>query len=146
MLVSTTTTTKQTKHILYICYYTQHISLKTSIYVCLDETTYIFEVKKIAKRSNYRLWQEQRVKMTAINHMITITKEQEEFLLDHPDLKLSKIAQKGIEELIQNYNISTTEIKDMQKKITNWQNIANKQRDFIERKGLMDDMLKEDGF
>jgi|WetSurMetagenome_2_1015567.scaffolds.fasta_scaffold430687_1 hypothetical protein len=82
--------------------------------------------------------------MAAINHMITIPKEQEEFLNDNPDISLSKITQNSISECMEMRKISAATLKEAQRKVETWMVIADKLRVFIEKKGLFDEYLKED--
>jgi len=81
--------------------------------------------------------------MAAINHMITIPKEQEDFLNDNPDISLSKITQNSIAEHIEMRKISAETLRETQRKLEAWKVIADKLRSFIEKKGLFDEYLKE---
>jgi hypothetical protein len=81
--------------------------------------------------------------MVAIPHTITITKEQEEFLNDNSDISLSAITQSAISERMEMMKISIASLKEAQRKIENWMKIVDKMREFITKKGLFDEYLKE---
>jgi hypothetical protein len=78
----------------------------------------------------------------ANTHLVTcsITKEQSNAV---EELKLSPSAllQGAIEEKIENYKISKEQIKEYERKIEVLRSTLDKQRDFIEARGLMNDFL-----
>jgi hypothetical protein len=76
-------------------------------------------------------------------HSVSIPKEQEEWLNDNPDISLSKITQAGIAEMMERYKISAETLKEANRKIESWKKIAEEARIFIEKKGLVDEWLKE---
>ena len=81
--------------------------------------------------------------MGANLHSITIPIDQEIFLKDNPELSLSKITQSAIAEIQDNFKISAERFRELQRRLENWIQIAEKQRNFIDKKGLLDLFLKE---
>jgi len=81
--------------------------------------------------------------MAAVNHMITIPAEQEQFLVDNPEISLSKIVQRGLAEMQENMKISAATLKEANRKRQVWQDLAQKRGEFIEKKGLSDDYNAE---
>jgi hypothetical protein len=83
--------------------------------------------------------------MSANMHTITIPNNQEDFLEENPDLSLSKIAQAALDEIMVNRRISNEIVRELNRKLENWQTLCNKQRAFMTRKGVLDEYLEEDG-
>ena len=67
--------------------------------------------------------------MAAVNHMITIPAEQEQFLVDNPEISLSKIVQRGLAEMQENMKISAATLQEALRKVEAWKTIADKQRE-----------------
>lgn len=58
-------------------------------------------------------------------------------------IKLSHIVQEKLNEMMENDKASAEMVKNMQHKISFLQETINKQRNFIEAKGLMDDFCED---
>jgi len=71
---------------------------------------------------------------------ISIPLEQSDFCTAK-GIKLSKITQKAIEDLMSLDGVNEKTLADMQNRIASLQATIGKQRDFIEAKGLMDSFL-----
>ncbi len=67
---------------------------------------------------------------------VSISQKQFEYITEM-NIKPSKILQAGIEEMMANSEINSTFVKEQQRKLEFLQNTLDKQRDFIQNKGLM---------
>jgi hypothetical protein len=78
----------------------------------------------------------------ANTHLVTcsITKEQSG-AIEELNLSPSALLQNAIDEKIENYKVSKEQIKQYERKIVSLHETLDKQRDFIEAKGLMQEFL-----
>lgn len=71
---------------------------------------------------------------------VTITEEQGEFIKEH-DISPSYILQGAIENIRETSKISEKFVQELQRKISFLQGTIDKQRNFIEAKGLIDEFI-----
>jgi len=76
---------------------------------------------------------------------VSITPEQDQFIEEN-DLSPSGLLQQKIMELIESSKISASRLKEEVRKMESWKDIAIEAREFIERKGLLDEYMKEQGY
>lgn len=72
---------------------------------------------------------------------VSITQEQETFVQDMK-LSPSKMLQGCINELMESQRVNQKVVDELKLRIKNFQEVVNKQRDFIESRGLMDEFFK----
>jgi len=79
----------------------------------------------------------------AFQHAITISEAQERFLRENPQLSLSKLAQQGLDALMKDYNKTDLKgfLNNERAKAQRITETMEKMRDFIDKKGLMDDFF-----
>jgi hypothetical protein len=73
---------------------------------------------------------------------VSLSNDQITFI-DEMGLSPSKLLQSKIEETIENYKVTAEELKKQQHKINFLMETINKQRDFIEAKGLMNEFCEK---
>jgi len=73
---------------------------------------------------------------------VSISTEQQMFL-NEMGLSPSALLQKAIDECIESYKVTAEELKKQQHKINFLMETINKQRDFIEAKGLMNEFCEK---
>jgi hypothetical protein len=83
--------------------------------------------------------------MTNAIHSVSLNKEQEDFLKENPSFSPSKLLQQSINALMQSYNKGDLTELIENEKLKNTQNceIIKAMVDFINKKGLMDEWIKE---
>ncbi len=82
-----------------------------------------------------------------IQKAITIKKVQEEWLMEHPEVNLSQIAQVGIDrhkEIFES-SLAQKENQGLRERIAKIMETVNHQSEFILKKGLSDEYLRERG-
>lgn len=83
--------------------------------------------------------------MTTKSRTISLNPEQDAFL-DENNISASAFFQEKINELMQMSRITGAQLKDEIRKRQNFQKLSEEARIFIEKKGLLDEWLKERGF
>ena len=78
--------------------------------------------------------------MANIITTISYSSEIEQFIREN-NLKPSKIVQEKVMEMIESAKVSNKMIQELNRKIAFLQQTIEKQRNFIEAKGLMDDFI-----
>jgi hypothetical protein len=73
----------------------------------------------------------------AIIKSVSINLAESEFIEQH-DLSLSKLLQDKIHEIMENFKISEKYVQEQSRKLGVLQKVVDKQRDFIEANGLME--------
>ena len=73
---------------------------------------------------------------------VSITSEQAEFLQEM-DLSPSKLLQSRIDEILESNKVNVRQIQEKERKISFLMETINKQRDFIEAKGLMNEFCEK---
>lgn len=73
---------------------------------------------------------------------VSITSEQAEFLQEM-DLSPSKLLQSRIDEILESNKVNVRQIQEKERKIAFLMETINKQRDFIEAKGLMNEFCEK---
>jgi len=84
--------------------------------------------------------------MAAVIHSISLTKEQEIFIDENPDISLSKITQNAIQTLMESSKITLARLKEEIRKRESFQKVSEEARIFIEKQGLLDKWLESRGF
>jgi len=73
---------------------------------------------------------------------VSITSEQASFI-EEMDLSPSKLLQARIDEIQESNKVNVKQIQDRERKIAFLMETINKQRDFIEAKGLMNEFCEK---
>ena len=72
---------------------------------------------------------------------VNLTEADKKFLDENKDLSPTKLLRDKIEEVRQDYKIDPSTIKELNRKIKTWAMLADKQRQYIEGKGLIEDFM-----
>ena len=83
--------------------------------------------------------------MTAKTKTISLTNEQDEFLIEK-NLSASAIFQGAVDNLMEMSKVSGVQLREEIRKRENFQKVAEDARKFIEKKGLMEEYLKDKGY
>lgn len=76
---------------------------------------------------------------------ITLSDAENAFV-DENKISPTAVIRTKVQELMEFRNIKPEYVQELQKKLDNWVKLANEQRDWIEKKGLLDEFLKEKGY
>lgn len=76
---------------------------------------------------------------------ISVTPEQEQFIEEN-NLSPSLLIQAKVQEMMELSQVTGEQLKEEIRKREIWQETARKLRAFVERKGLMNEFLKEEGY
>jgi len=76
---------------------------------------------------------------------VSITPEQDQFIEEN-NLSPSGLLQQKIMELMESSRISASRLKEEIRKMESWKDLATKAREFIEKEGLLDKYMKEQGY
>lgn len=71
---------------------------------------------------------------------VSITKEQKDFL-DEMQVSPSELLQRSITDMIQSHKINREAVLELQRKLQVWIEMAQKQREFIEKRGILEEYL-----
>lgn len=71
--------------------------------------------------------------------------DEENAFVEENKLSPTAIIRTKVQELMEFRRVSPEYVQELQRKLNNWIKIGNDQREFIERKGILDEFLKEMG-